>query len=39
LIKVDGTKFVYDATDTKPTQGKFNCDPDNLITLTKSVPK
>jgi len=39
LMKVDGTKFVYDETDTKPTDGKFNCDPANLVTLTKSVPK
>ena len=38
LIKVDGTKFVYDETDTKPNQGKFNCNDNNVVTLTKSVP-
>jgi hypothetical protein len=39
LMKVDGTKFVYDEKDTAPNQGKFNCDPNNVATLTKSVPQ
>jgi hypothetical protein len=39
LMKVDGTKFVYDEKDTKPNRGKFNCDDKNVVTLTKSVPK
>lgn len=39
LIKLDNDKFVYDETDTKPNQGKFNCDAKNLVTLTTSVPK
>jgi hypothetical protein len=39
LMKVDGTKFVYDEKDTAPNQGKFNCDASNVVTLTKSVPQ
>jgi hypothetical protein len=38
LMKVEGNKFVYDETDTKPNQGKFNCNDANVTTLTKSVP-
>jgi hypothetical protein len=39
LMKLDGTKFVYDDKDTKANQGKFNCDDTNVVTLTKSVPR
>jgi hypothetical protein len=38
-MKVDGNKFVYDEKDTAPNQGKFNCDANNVATLTKSVPQ
>jgi hypothetical protein len=38
LMQVDGSKFVYDEKDTKPNQGKFNCNDANVVTLTKSVP-
>ena len=39
LMKLDGNKFVYDEKDTKPNQGKFNCNDNNVVTLTKSVPE
>lgn len=38
LLKLDGSNFVYDNKDTQPNQGVFNCGPNNVVTLTTSVP-
>jgi ABC-type branched-subunit amino acid transport system substrate-binding protein len=33
FVKASAAGFEYDATATKPTKGRFNCDPKNLIEL------
>ena len=34
LMTLQGSKFVYDEKDTQPNKGKFNCDPNNVLTTT-----
>jgi ABC-type branched-subunit amino acid transport system substrate-binding protein len=33
LMKASASGFEYDATNTKPNQGKYNCSPDNIVEL------
>ena len=33
LLKASASGFEYDATFTKPNQGKYNCSPDNVVEL------
>jgi hypothetical protein len=41
LLSVDASGFHYDKSATAPTSGIYNCDPANVVTLTKDygVPK
>jgi hypothetical protein len=41
LLRVENGDFVYDEEATAPTDGLFNCDPDNVVTLEEDygVPR
>jgi len=37
VMKVQGTKFVYDKSVTKPTRAIWNCSPSGVVTMPASL--